>query len=538
MSLINYFPDGYEPTIVQSTTITKIQQAFKKNRFVVLCAPTGSGKSFYASTLSNSSKEPTDEYIAGIESYEAFKVDQYGEFMLESSYNQTPAHGGFSLTITKSLQDQYQELFNCVALKGKANYKSTLDNRMDVEMESAVIPKKILDDHRLKGKCLYHNARNDILINKFGTLNYSMFMSLPKHLRKRQFIICDEASELENELVSKYSCNIQYDALDRLNIKHEKLTTDNPNNVLIWLQNILEQLTSDKQYLQKHFQKKSSVSSRDISRYKLINLLHTKIHTCISHWYDCEYIIEKNYTQLNLTPLKVDKLASNIFEGTEQILLMSATIVDHKEFTKSLGIDNYEYIEIESDFDPAKSPIICSKKYPLNKKNLSTYIPKITKLINQILSKHKKEKGVIHTHTHEITDIVNKHIDCVHNIYAREPGKSNEDIIQEHAEDEGPSVLISPSLTHGIDLIDDLARFQIIVKLPYVSLHDKRSMKLFQTSPEWYENKMLNSLIQATGRATRSSTDWSVTYILDGNICRVIPKCASKLPNYFLQRFI
>ena len=223
MSLINYFPDGYEPTIVQSTTITKIQQAFKKNRFVVLCAPTGSGKSFYASTLSNSSKEPTDEYIAGIESYEAFKVDQYGEFMLESSYNQTPAHGGFSLTITKSLQDQYQELFNCVALKGKANYKSTLDNRMDVEMESAVIPKKILDDHRLKGKCLYHNARNDILINKFGTLNYSMFMSLPKHLRKRQFIICDEASELENELVSKYSCNIQYDALDRLNIKHEKL---------------------------------------------------------------------------------------------------------------------------------------------------------------------------------------------------------------------------------------------------------------------------------------------------------------------------
>ena len=49
---------------------------------------------------------------------------------------------------------------------------------------------------------------------------------------------------------------------------------------------------------------------------------------------------------------------------------------------------------------------------------------------------------------------------------------------------------------------------------------------------------MLNALVQACGRATRSKNDYSTTYILDGNIVDVLKKHKDKLPKYFIDRLI
>jgi Rad3-related DNA helicase len=97
---------------------------------------------------------------------------------------------------------------------------------------------------------------------------------------------------------------------------------------------------------------------------------------------------------------------------------------------------------------------------------------------------------------------------------------------------------VSPSLSFGIDLKDALARFQIIVKLPYLPLSSKRIKKLFELDKTWYIDKMLNAMVQATGRATRSKNDYSVTYILDGNIVDVIKAHKDRLPKYFIDRVI
>ena len=98
-------------------------------------------------------------------------------------------------------------------------------------------------------------------------------------------------------------------------------------------------------------------------------------------------------------------------------------------------------------------------------------------------------------------------------------------------------MLVSPSLTHGIDLKDDLARFQIIIKLPYSPLSNKRIKRMFDSDKTWYQNKMLSTLVQTAGRATRSAEDYSVTYILDGNIVDILSRSVDKLPSYFIDRF-
>ena len=97
-------------------------------------------------------------------------------------------------------------------------------------------------------------------------------------------------------------------------------------------------------------------------------------------------------------------------------------------------------------------------------------------------------------------------------------------------------MLVSPSLGFGVDLKDELARFQIIIKTPYPPLNDKRIQKLFKTDKEWYFSKTISSLVQMCGRATRSENDHSVTYILDGNAVNLIQSNKDKLPIHFIER--
>lgn len=93
-------------------------------------------------------------------------------------------------------------------------------------------------------------------------------------------------------------------------------------------------------------------------------------------------------------------------------------------------------------------------------------------------------------------------------------------------------------MSFGVDLKDDLARFQVIVKAPFLPLTDKRVKKLADKDFNWYINKMLCSLIQSCGRGVRSQNDHCVTYILDGCIVDKVLEHKHKLPKYFLKRFM
>ena len=88
-------------------------------------------------------------------------------------------------------------------------------------------------------------------------------------------------------------------------------------------------------------------------------------------------------------------------------------------------------------------------------------------------------------------------------ILYREPGVRNEEILEAHMTDSDPTVLVSPSMSYGVDLKGDLAKFQIIVKAPFLPTKDVRIERMMKNDFDWYQNKMLCSLIQACGRGIR-----------------------------------
>lgn len=536
---LNHFPKDYTPSDQQVKLIKKIEHAFNKGKkFVIACAPTGSGKSFLAKTLAGMSTTTDSEFSDLVKTYKAYKQDFTGNYLHEAECFNSPPFGAFALTITKSLQNQYLKLFpETSLLKGKTNYICDIDPNFDVETAPCLFVNKIKDDCWTKNRCPYYNARNDALISQFAVLNYKMFLSLPKHLKRKNFIICDEASELEDELVKQFSAEVNYERLKSYGIECRILTTESYDKTRSWVTDLIFNITEKINTLVVKAGKKQNTLSQP-DRIKLLYLKNivNSLTTIDTLWKDCEFIVDRDAKKVTFTPLKVDRLSKNIFDYGDNILLMSATVIDHKNFAKTLGITDYEYVEVDCSFDAAKSPIYVTSKNKLNYKNLKVIIPDIINQIKQIVDFHKNDKGIIHTHTQEITNLLRDRLQTNKRFLFRDIAANNENILNEHFNTDFPTILVSPSLSYGIDLKDDLARFQIIVKLPFPPLSVKRIKKLFDMDKSWYENKMLNSLVQACGRATRSKHDYSTTYILDGNIVNVLKNTKNKLPQHFIDR--
>jgi Rad3-related DNA helicase len=535
-SFISQFPSDFTPSKLQVNLINKIDKAFSSGKkFVVCCAPTGSGKSFLAKTLANTSSLPSETFEQLIRSYDAYKVDFVGNYSFEKECKEEPAFGTFALTITKSLQDQYQDLFKGTeSLKGKTNYICDVDKNYDAELAPCTFAPTLRDGCWAENRCPYYNARNEAMLSQFAVLNYKMFLSLPSHIKQKNFLICDEASELEDELIRQFSAEISYEKLSNYNIPYDVLVTDNRDRAYNWTSALIENISNELSVFINKTNKKLITQAEKI-KYQFLKNMHRSLTIINSHWQECEFVIDIDSKRVILTPLRAHSLSKYVFNHGERVVLMSATIIDHRHFAKSLGITDYEYIEVDSTFEAAKSPIYISSKYKLNYKTLANSLPGVCEQIKTIIEHHKNDKGIIHTHSNDITSFIRDRIKS-NRLLCRDTNSTNENILRIHAESSDPTVLVSPSLVYGIDLKDDLARFQIIVKLPFLPLSSKRIKKLFELDKDWYENKMLNAVVQAAGRATRNKDDYSSTYILDGNFINTVKRAKPKLPKYFIER--
>ena len=97
------------------------------------------------------------------------------------------------------------------------------------------------------------------------------------------------------------------------------------------------------------------------------------------------------------------------------------------------------------------------------------------------------------------------------------------------------AVLVSPSSHEGLDLYGDRSRFQVIAKLPYAGLGDKRVKRRMETDKKWYPLHTAEKLIQACGRSIRSNTDYAVTYIVDAGFDNFYARTHHLFPRYFLE---
>lgn len=542
--LYNSFPPGYEPNDAQEYILSEVDKALLNGKkFIIINAPTGTGKSFIAKTLANHSDFPSEGFIEACQTYQIY--DSEGP---QISDEDMKPFGAAILTVTKSLQDQYASMFeDGDALKGKSNYTCTVNDMYNCDTGLCSFTKGQLKKCLSCDKCPYFTQRNKAATNICSFYNYAMFDSLPEIIKNKEFIICDEASEIESELVGRYTVEIIVKELHKINEEYPMTPNYNASkyDIFEWVSEMSRlceyEYNSFMNRLNKELKertKKKRLNKEETQKLSLLKRYKEAFAKIIEVWSETDYIISHTNKGLLFQPYNVDKLANRIFKYGQIIILMSATIVNPKKFAETLGIKDYYFIEAATTLSAKRAPIKCTSKFKLNYKNKNLLLPAMAKVAKQICNSYYNKKGIIHTHSMDVLGYLRNELEDDDRFLFREQGVDNERILQIHQDTPEPTVLVSPSMTHGVDLKGELGEFQIVMKAPFLPLNDERVKRKFENDKEWYTDAMLSTLIQMCGRCNRSEEDYSETYILDGMILDAILRNKEKLPKYFLDRFI
>ena len=252
------------------------------------------------------------------------------------------------------------------------------------------------------------------------------------------------------------------------------------------------------------------------------------------------FVIQENkdvsgdITSISIKPISIGKYTKQFFDRKHQIF-MSATI-NKMMFCRTMSISEEQcaFIEVESSpFPVSHRTIQFHNIRKLNYRSTEDDYNTVYQKIKEIIQCYNTEKGLILTttkkHCKDISDKLGRRIVIAHEGVQ---GK-REKILENHKNTKKPDILVSPSFWYGIDLKDDLSRFQIILKTPYPSMADKRTRVKSERDPLWYQHKALEKLLQGFGRSIRSENDYAETHVLDESCYILLSKMRRFVPKAY-----
>ena len=442
--------------------------------------------------------------------------------------------GSYSLTSQKILQEQYLRDFSDAPCElrtiiSSANFScsgrpgSTCADSLRVysalKGKFPAAPQK-----HCKQFCPYKQQKREFLQGLNGITNYPYFLAETMYagqLKPRNLLIVDEAHNIEaavgkfvelriTEKFAKSVLNLTIPSTKKIDDMFEWLSKKYEPA----LQKCIKKLVKD---IEKADESKAVEYSKKL---ETLDKHICKIHRLQKTWSPLNWIINVDDSSglfWDFKPVDVSLWTEDLlFRFGKKKLLLSATILDYDYYCKSTGIpkDKTAFISIDSPFKPANKPIIYVPTGKMSYAEIDKTLPHLADMVREILKSHQGEKGIIHSVNFRIAEYIMNNVKDSR-LLVQKKGMDRNELLQKHIESSEPTVLVSPSMTEGVDLKDDLSRFQVFCKIPFPVLTDEVVKRKMAARKEFYGYTTAQSIIQAVGRSVRSESDWAVTYILD-----------------------
>lgn len=525
----NYNPGQYE-AIEQS-----VKSILKGTQHTILSCPTGVGKSVIAITAHNVLNE------------------------LRQRHGSTTTA---ILATTKGLQDQYNKDFpDLIDLKGKSNYFCF--HNISEGYNSPKCIEKLKSKQCAKEKCQYVITRDAWSAKKAAkTTNSSMMIAsknlIPVH-EPLDLMIIDECHEIDkviiNQSVLKFNINdypestsyytdflLLYNKI--ISLIKSSYPTEGAFNLNDRLEGMkLEELKGFYNNVAKLIRQVTSSIEMAPNDYKWVIIkneledLQEKLDYFVNPLYETmEWVFDIEHDDrmnefLLLKPIKSNGVLSRtkLFSKSECYLHMSATVGGIETYCDNLGISDYEYIEIDNPIEVKRRQVILTNLNALNR-NTPTNI-----IINSIVPIIKSESGngIIHTVSFKLANDI--YYNVPFDIKKRMIVSNNREEIMDFLKRKSNGIVLSPSVETGYDFKGDLARWQIIAKVPFLNLGDNYTKTRLNKSGQWYAREAVLRVVQACGRIVRGLDDYGTTYIIDENILRLISDNSDMFPEWWIE---
>lgn len=403
--------------------------------------------------------------------------------------------------------------------------------------------------------CTYTYARNTALNSPMSTLNIAYFLtscnytnfyeeSIPRN------IIIDEADELDTILTNFISFEFTKNRLDWLGLS--SLSMPNHKTVISevapWLKSLLQlsmnehiNISGTVKDIMEEIHRGGSLDKHDkdiLNRYRVLSQLIKKLEFLTTQEFTKDswvYYYDDKLNKVTLKPIWLNRDLTNrfLFNYGLRFLFMSATLPPHPVLARTLGLEPREldYFECDSSFPIESRKIMIAPKYILGRKHeIDEQV--IRNSVYDILRAHPRDKGIIHCVSYKLANIIRPVSPrlIIHN--GQDKNNCYEDFINS-----SNKVFVSPSSIRGLDLHDDLARFVVFLKVPFPDLSDiMTSARAYSAYGDiWYSSQTIQAIVQGAGRGMRHEKDYCVTYILDGQIVRLLKSKSSLFPKWFRE---
>ena len=535
--------------------INKVIEAFliSNKRYVVLNAPTGTGKSIIGAVVADviNSLCKTKQYqIQGEEGNE----DRASLILMHNN------------ALTKQYHETFAEFGNqeFLLLKGANNYScnalSTPEEPFSAESCAVMkFKKEGLNEiiNKYCDKCEYQRIKKMKNASRNVITNFSYYFvdrQFSDVFKPRDIVIWDEAHTVNDSFCEHNAIYFSQDRLQKFydelsdslkmmdmdvfkkiknvqkDLEEGKITDNNYKSYLNILNEVYHRAYDEAQAL-------ADSSGHDMNKYMKYSKIAKKYFNLGCKVDD---LLVYNYEHIfEFVPKTLEASVKPIFIGTmfEQTLIhsrfnlfMSATI--SKEYlteTLKLNEQDVEFIKVPPTFPKEHKLIIFFNTQNLNYRSMQeeSTLKTLDDSVRKIVDKHVsefQENGVILTPSFAVTERMANTIRKAKipvEIFEHQRGMKADQIIEKFKRSKGPSILLSPSIYEGVDLPGDLSRYQIIVKAPFPSLAEKRMKYILDHHQKIYNLLTIQKIVQGGGRSVRSEDDYAVTYILDTNAHRL-----------------
>jgi Rad3-related DNA helicase len=486
---------------------------------------------------------------------------------------------GYLITSDLTLQDQYESDIHRLGLRwpsirGVDNYECTVNGLPfslgDCKLRG--IGYEQAEKLDCYGQCEYLNNRRRAIDQPIALFNYSYWLIQRNYVEdrmllegktvpfeQRDFVFFDEAHKVDEIVQNHFSPRIDMSVVDRFSVANRFIERNDINTDVATIGNvksIVHRLMTvrNKADLFKEMQnfrgiakiyRKAATVAKGLANKRYKNQPMPRDWQAAMTTFDrlkdvyCKF---DDYVDLikevGLEAMVIDQTdeEAKFMCVEEQAMIqkylhkksgfkvfMSATIGDPKSYVKIMGIKNAKFIRMDNTFNYDKSPVVFINRHKLSMREKEASLPEVVKILDQILTKHKGQRGIIHSGSYAFSKYIYEHSKNAKRIIDYADSKSKKDALRNFKESDD-KILMGPSILEGLDLKDDVSRFQIFFKVPYPSLGDPLIKAKTEYSNEWYDWKTGISIMQGVGRSVRSEDDWAVTYVLDACFRSLINK--------------
>jgi len=228
-----------------------------------------------------------------------------------------------------------------------------------------------------------------------------------------------------------------------------------------------------------------------------------------------EWLTETTRYGIKLSPVWAREFAEPyLFRSIPHILLTSATLSPEIRTYMGISINDSTYLEAGKGFDHRRRPFIYVPTTRVGRKMSEGDTRVWMNRIDSIIDGRLDRKGIIHTRSYaRAKEIVtrSRHADVM---LVHRP-RDTAEVVAMFKNSTAPSVLVSPAVEEGFDFPGLQCSYQIIVKVPFLDMRDPITKARSKTD-ECYSNYVTGqSLVQMVGRGMRAPDDICETLIID-----------------------